>query len=850
MFRSRPRAIRAVSTGNGQGRADAEALDSAYVVRQPRAWSKGIPMEPQRCKLLDSSTLRSLVEDLPTACAQARSSPGQFEQIFDSVVRDARPESRNLDDANAEWLTQRASEADVSPALRRALAKTFPEIVKSSRFLSVLVADAAEEKESLELLRQHSEVREPREYLIEMLLRSASAAVRKVGARAATRWGLLLTVAAAVLIHDREEDELETLAATSGRHSRLREAIALIAVCRSTPATAAAAVDALAAAGPSLCWLRCDPRVGSLRVHGKFPGCDDLARMPNSHDLLTKTLNILFGAKRLDLAVPILLDRSPRTIADLLRDEIKGWQSSPEIVQLLVRACPDIEPGIVADLCGLFLPVPAEPRNHLSSREYLPWQRSVPYGGVPGRMLAAFVSRIASLIPRTEDPFEGVDCWFALKQGLGELSEAFRASPAGQVAEKLAELEDREAALAVYLAWFERYAAPTDWDGIFVVQSVPVHPNRLDVFWPRVSTEMAAEIVADVFADHGWMLPRVPRPDWSQILTRIALSSAATGVRADAVALKILAGEDVPEICDTAVLTRALQRLIKGGQLPSSALPVLLQFLKSSDEQLLGDTAGLSFVLGPVIDHAARTGDLDGEGGVERLTRLRRRLFEAIARLPLDEARSRIARMTPRLAERLAASTKTPRPLRVVAIFRAVEASDFDPKRCDVSDDVAVIADAFVELRRVPSPRMKAAEYLVRVALNAIVHEPPQIDDFDQQSMPHFRLRDGLRDTLNAYPEVAAFAADHLATALSRSLRGFLSNGMPSQDKAPAVAWLRAIGKLRDPRPATVLEQNVPSLASAGLAEVAEEALREARMADEASMGPRVVLAIRNLWQG
>jgi hypothetical protein len=802
------------------------------------------PVAAQTSKQLDPSTLRSLAEDLRTACAQARAKPEQFAQIFEFLVRAARIESSGLDDANSDWLAERASELDVPPALRRDLVEAAAEL-ETRRLLSTLVKDAAQDEESRDWLRRRTETKKPPEHLVEELLRCEVPAVRELGARAAICWEVLLTVASAVLVYDANEEALDGLVSTAGRDSRLREAIALIAVCRSTSATAASTVAPLEAIGRSPCWLHSDPRADPvLRVDGHWPGCDDLARMPGRHELLTKTLDILFLAKRADLAVPILLEVPERAIADLLRDEVKGWQSSPELVTLLVQGRPEFDPGIVADLCGLFLRLPAQPRNHLSSRPYAPW-RLLDMDDTLAGMLRAFVSGLLDSLPRVADAFD-LTYWRVPNRRLDELIERFRTSPAGKVAGKLATLEDRGAARAAFLAWFASYASPADWDGIFAFHASPI--RRLDVLWPRLSTEVAADIVAAAFADDGLMVSFPERPDWSRILTSIARSSREAPVRADALALKIRAGEDVPEVEDPAVLTGALRRLTKERMFHPGAVPLLSRLFKTSDEVLLADLPELSAVLAPALDHAHRVRDVAGPSGVERLTRLRKRLVAAVAMIPVDEARSILRRSPGPLAETVAASIKMPRALRLAATFVALEAPDFDPRRCDISDDVELIVDSFAEMRRAHSSRMETArQHLVRVALNALVREPPRHEDFDEQSMPHFRLREALRETLNAFPEAVAFAVEHLTASLSRSLRDFLSRGLPLQDKDRAVAWLRAIGKLRDPRVTAVLEGNILSLANAGLGLIADQALRDATLADDLSDGSRVVLAIRSL---
>lgn len=810
-------------------------------------------------KLVDN-TLRNLIEHVPTALTQATQFPDQAGQIIEAF-RATQRDIRHLDHSDCDRLVEAALAASVGPELRRYVARE-SDAMKNPSFVSAIVNDAAVDSESLQFLRDFK--LDASEEQLRTMLKSPSIPVREFGARLAIHHRRFLAIAAATLMHDGNAEVIRQLAGASIPRSPLREAHALAEILFARPCTSSEAAKALEAVGSTPSWLSneaLDPALGPLWISPY----GNVAPILNSIDRVRMTLLTLIDAVRPDLAVPILMGWRP---ALLLGNDVERLRSAPDFVGRLAQTRPDVPGHILAELCALFGSRVVQFRSLSRDTEEN-----------AANLLPGFLLDVLSNMSSAIAPF-----WVTLRQtsvyaGLAEVQKSFLESAPASVGMKLASLEQRPQTVEAFRAWFETGARAEHWDGLVAVLAVQYGGLPVEAVWPRVTTETAALIAAAAW-EADLSTPLMPRPDLPGILVRIALSRASASVRAQALAGARRCSVQPPLIDDLDVLTLALMRSIENGRCPADTWPYVVELFEHSDDELLSARPWISRVGAAALDTAAEAGETAGPAGVERLARLcfkilaakidpshgyhdgalwlstrmwqedevrRRQLVDTLSKLGPDEVDSFLARMPERLVEQLARSGSTPPRIRARALLYALNSSAFDPKRCDVSGDPEALARACEGFKSFDSSNFKAtAEYLIRACINAFVRHLPSLAEMEEQSSPWFRLRESLRELLIAYPKLSTFASEHLAERLSGVLREFVNNRTSQRSTTDASCWIRAAGKLKDPRPMSVVRMHASALKNAGLPAAIEEAVSNDPR-ETLAANVRVILALREL---
>ncbi|HYO73886.1 MAG TPA: hypothetical protein VEU33_48245, partial [Archangium sp.] len=232
-----------------------------------------------------------------------------------------------------------------------------------------------------------------------------------------------------------------------------------------------------------------------------------------------------------------------------------------------------------------------------------------------------------------------------------------------------------------------------------------------------------------------------------------------------------------------------------------------------------------------------------------------RRLAKLLGQLSRGEL-ERIRRALPvPLATVWARSPKTPREVRRMAATVALGDPQFDSKDCTLSDDAWLVAQLFEDLPYHLRDSMKAAQVLLRAAVNLLVHRPPSQQELEEQSAPYVQVREHVRGWVrtprHSELEVPSLLRADLTDRVWNALRGVHHDGrslVPSRQVVEA--WLECAAVLRDRRLLDAVEKLEATLRDEERAALSET-LR--RVKEELVLRPNeddvevVILALKEL---
>jgi hypothetical protein len=821
---------------------------------------------------LDEAKLRLLAEDPEAALYEALVKPQYFGSILAFLIDVSRVDLSKLNTPMQLALSERAANEEVTPVLRRSIARALPPAARLPRLVLAIIEDASKDVDALALLGEWSRAGLLHHFYSEPLLVSSLPALRELAARSLIQAGVHFAKAVDVLVLDGKRDLVLELAGKSKDANGLRSALAFVSGMRATPPTAAQAAADVGALNDIAEWL------------GKWEGQVWPLEGPTAPvgflGLLGRAMSTCRDGGRLDVAVRVLAAVEPERWAWILREEA-GWDRHPEFLTLLLESRPDVSPGVLADLCGLFsveAPLPRE-RVPFFGEETTGWkcfEQRPPIDMLPLFVVDALQEGRA---PDRNLGFLRAD-EFAFKGELDELDKAFRASPPGRVAAKLANIVDPECK-AAFRAWFERRAVAEDWDAAFgTAARAPYRSAWVGAFWPFVSHSLASRIASSALRHAPIGHALLGRRDLAEILTGLVETSDDPVVRLSALVCIVKGGGDVRSVTNSRLLARTIAYLIEEGAFLAAAEPLVARLFMNSDGDLLDALPWLSGVIGPALNRAGLVHTETGPQGERRLVEVclaslkvrrddysdvgvwlgapcwardkvaRRRLAEGLGGLPDKEIPRLMRAMPGDLAWRLAASPATPVAWRAATAAKAFGDPAFDPKRCSISDDPEVVARVMDELQYLHPDEVAAAKHIVRAAINLFAHRPPNREQLDEQAAPYFRVREGFRVRVLSSNEVATFAVEHLAQTLSDELRTFVKKNLPRDECDRANALIAAAARLEDLRPISVVKMNSEALGKAGLGDAVREVTMSTDDEPQMSDATRAMLAFRALRRG
>ncbi|MFY0527141.1 hypothetical protein ACN28I_29690 [Archangium gephyra] len=207
------------------------------------------------------------------------------------------------------------------------------------------------------------------------------------------------------------------------------------------------------------------------------------------------------------------------------------------------------------------------------------------------------------------------------------------------------------------------------------------------------------------------------------------------------------------------------------------------------------------------------------------------------------------------LATAWARSHKTPREVRRVAAAVALRDPQFDPKDCTLSDDAWLLAQLFQELPYSLENSTKAAQVLLRAAVNLLVHHPPSQQELEEQSAPYFQIREHVRNWVRTprHPEleVPSLLRADLTDRVWNALRRVHHDGrslVPSRQVVEA--WLECAAVLRDRRLLDAVEKLEATLRDeerAALSETLRQVKEELVLRPNEDDVEVVILALKEL---
>lgn len=835
-----------------------------------KAWPAAAPEAPP---LLDERMSRRLLKDPELALRHLRATPADAPLLLGGLLGAVG----QLPEPLLQQVLEACAPEHVPAELRArvvgaALARK--EVPGVTALHQALARDLARGGGDAGLLHAYVEKAGVPEAVAVQWLGSALPVLRELGAVGLVHAGRLLVHALNVLLEDGGRGRIAQLEAQSEQPQLLREALAYVQLGRCLVAPTREALEDVLQAGPPPTWSLGHGLEGwrACRVEEGLPGAPARG-LPSVHDSMEVSrvaLRLLLQQDMLPQALELLAAFREREWYGLLKGA-----GEPAVLERLTRLTlrREVPPSgtVVAGLLTLALEpqAPPEPPTFHPPSEPQPAQRVLavveeirpqvealpltqPFadsGSADGRSI--FVSHLRRVLAHTPGEVDRV--------------EAFLGTDAGQVLARLTELPNPAQAAQLFSRWFLAFATQEEWDTAFHL--VWRHTEHLPEWVMQASVE-ALLAYARAGADAGLAALLAGHREGPRLLERMVEEASEVGLRASAAARLLLEGRPVPKLEGLELRVRVVGRLKQaaGAQPRPELVEQVEAMLRAEPERLLvaGDTLGAALYNALGIARAVGREDLsrralevwlvalEGSRGLDQASRLilhehvpagdealRQRVAEALARLSAERLSEVLWRLPERLAEAWARSARTPRRVRLVALWVALHAPGLEAREVDLSEDGWLLAELLDRMAASFERSRPVLEELLRAAVRLMVRRPPSAAELREQTDTYARVSEHLRGWVLGPqgPELCRLLRSELVEQVGRALREGAERPVPVLE-----CWLRCAGVLRERRLAEGLERLEERLP--GPVREAREELALAPLVDDVET---VVLALGEL---